>query len=72
MESPMFNVGDVIVRKAYRNDKSVVSRDECTIIDFVSDEHPICPQMWYIVRDYRGRVRNGLQGVVDDAFCLKN
>lgn len=71
MKNPKFKVGDVIVREAYKDSKVSALREESTIIDFISDERPICPQMWYIVRDYRGRIKDGLQGVVDDAFVLK-
>lgn len=72
MKNPKFNVGDVVMRKAYRNDKSVVMRDEMTIVEIISDEHPICAQMWYVCVDYRGRRCNGLVGVMDSCFCLKN
>lgn len=58
----------MVVRKAYQHEKSAFLRDECTIIDVVSDEHPICPQAWYICKDCRGRIVNGLVGVVDDCF----
>lgn len=71
MEKPKFKVGDTLVRSAYKNDLSIVSRDEIEIIDIVSDFHPICPSLWYVCVDYRGRVKHGLVCVVDDAFCIK-
>jgi hypothetical protein len=71
MEKAKFKVGDTLVRIAYKNDLSIVSRDEIEIIDIVSDFHPICPSLWYVCVDYRGRVKHGLVGVIDDAFCLK-
>ena len=65
-----FAAGDVVVRAAYKNAKSAFLRDEMTIVEVVSDEHPICPQMWYICKDCRGRIVNGLVGVVDKC-CIK-
>ena len=71
MRKPKFKVGDVLVRKAYRNDASIVLRDEITILEIVSDGRPFCPQLWYICKDYSGKMCNGLVGVVDGCFCLK-
>ena len=72
MKNPKFHVGDVVVRSAYRDSKSAVLRDECTIVEIVSDGRPFCPQLWYICTDYRGRACNGLVGVMDDCFELKS
>ena len=72
MKNPKFHVGDVVVRSAYRDSKSAMLRDECTIVEIVSDEHPICAQTWYVCVDYRGRRCNGLVGVMDDCFELKS
>ena len=72
MKNPKFNAGDVVVRTAYKDSKSAMMRDECTIVAVVSDEHPICSQMWYVCEDYRGRACNGLVSVMDDCFTLKN
>lgn len=72
MKNPKFQVSDVVVRAAYQNMKSAMMRDECTILEIVSDEHPICAQMWYVCADYRGRRCNGLVSVMDDCFVLKN
>ena len=72
MKNPKFNVGDVVVRTAYRDSKSAMLRDECAIVDVVSDEHPICAQMWYVCADYRGRRCNGLVSVMDGCFELKS
>ena len=66
-----FNVGDVVVRSAYKESKSAMMRDEMTIVAIVSDGHPICPQMWYVCKDYRGHVANGLASVVDKCFIKK-
>lgn len=63
-----FNVGDVLIRSAYKEEKSKVLRDEMTVIDIISDGHPICPQVWYITRNFRGKIQNGLKKVVEDAF----
>lgn len=71
MEKPKFKKGDVLVRIAYKNERTAFFRDEMEIIDIVSDGHPICPSLWYICTDCRGKVKNGLVGVVDEAFCLK-
>ena len=72
MKNPKFHVGDVVVRTAYRDSKSAMMRDECTIVAVISDEHPICAQMWYVCTDYRGRRCNGLVSVMDDCFELKS
>lgn len=71
MKKPKFNVGNVVVREAYKNEKSAFLRDEQTIIAVESDEHPICAQMWYVCEDGCGRRRSGLVGVMDDCFVLK-
>lgn len=63
-----FAAGDVVVRAAYKDSKSAMMRDEMTIVEVVSDGHPICPQAWYICKDYRGRRANGLVSVMDECF----
>lgn len=63
-----FAAGDVVVREAYKDSKSAMLRDEMTIVDVVSDEHPICPKVWYVCKDCRGRIVSGLVGVVDECF----
>lgn len=63
-----FAAGDVVVREAYKDSKSTLLRGEMTIVDVVSDEHPICPQMWYICKNCCGRIVSGLVGVVDECF----
>jgi hypothetical protein len=68
MEKLKFKVGDVLVRTAYKESKSKMMRDECKVIDIVSDEHPICPQTFYLVLDYNNKVRPGLKCVMEEAF----
>ena len=72
MKNPKFHVGDVVVRSAYRDSKSAMLRDECTIVEIVSAEQPICAQTWYLWVDDRGRRCKGLLGVMDDCFELKS
>lgn len=69
--NPKFSVGDVVVRIAYKDSKSAIMRDECTINEVVSDGHPIVPQMWYVCTNFRGQRCNGLVSVMDDCFMLK-
>lgn len=71
MRNPKFNVGDVLVRSAHKNDSCAFLRDEITIEEIVSDGRPFCPQLWYICKDYKGKIVSGLVGVVDSAFCKK-
>lgn len=66
-----FNVGDVVVREAYKDAKSAFSRDECTILEIVSDGRPFCPQLWYICQDCSGKICSGLVGVMDECFIKK-
>ena len=63
-----FKAGDILVRAAYKNKKSAFARDEMKVLRIVSDNHPICPQLWYICEDYRGKRCDGLVGVVDECF----
>ena len=71
MKTPKFKVGDIVVRKAYKDEKSTFLRDEQTIVDVVSDGHPIVAQLWYICKNFRGDICNGLVGVMDKCFILK-
>ena len=71
MRKPKFNVGDTLVRSAYKNEKSAFLRDEFTITEICRDDRPFCAQLWYIGKDYKGKEINGLVGVVDSCFCLK-
>lgn len=63
-----FEVGDVLVRSAYKDSKSKLVREECEVIDIINDGHPICPQVWYITIDSRNTPRKGLQSVMEDCF----
>ena len=63
-----FKVGDVIFRSACKDCKSSYLREECTVVDIVSDGRPFHPQLWYITVDTRNKVRNGLVSVVDGCF----
>lgn len=71
MEKAKFKVGDTLVRIAYKDSKSALERDEFTITEICRDDRPFCAQLWYIGKNYRGKVVNGLVGVVDSCFCLK-
>ena len=71
MRNPKFKAGDILVRKAYKDSKSSLLRDEIEIIKVISDGHPIVSQLWYICKDYKGKIVSGLVGVVDSAFCKK-
>lgn len=71
MKQAKFKVGDTLVRTAYKNSQSAFIRDEFTITEIVSDGRPFCPQLWYIGKNYRGKEINGLVGVVDSCFSLK-
>lgn len=63
-----FEIGDVLIRSAYKDSKSRLLRDECKVIDIVSDGHPICPQVWYITIDTKDRQHKGLQSVIEECF----
>ena len=64
-----FQIGDILVRSAYKNSKSALMRDEILIVQIISDGHPICPQTWYITQNTRdGKIRSGLKCVIEDAF----
>ena len=63
-----FAAGDVVVRAAYKDSKSAMMRDEMTIVEVINDEHPICPQEWYVCKNYCGSIVSGLVGVVDECF----
>lgn len=71
MEKAKFKVGDTLVRTAYKDSESAFIRDEFTITEIVCDDRPFCAQLWYIGKNFRGKVVNGLVGVVDSCFCLK-
>lgn len=71
MEKAKFKVGDTLVRIAYKDSKSALERDEFTITEICRDDRPFCAQLWYVGKNYRGKVVNGLVGVVDSCFCLK-
>lgn len=66
-----FKAGDVLVRTAYKNLKTAYGRDEQTVVSVVSDEHPICPQIWYILRDSRGKLGTGLKCIMEECFEIK-
>jgi hypothetical protein len=59
-----FSVGDKIARTGYEKFAS----ERMTVLGVVSDEHPICPRLWYVTVDDRGDKHNGLVGIVDDCF----
>lgn len=63
-----FQVGDVLVRSAYKDSKSKVMRDEQRVVAIESDEHPICPQTFYTLIDFRGKVAHGLQSIMEECF----
>ena len=71
MEKAKFKIGDTLVRTAYKNSKSAIERDEFTITEICRDDRPFCAQLWYIGKDFRGKVVNGLVSVIDNCFCLK-
>lgn len=71
MEKAKFKVGDTLVRTAYKNEKSAFLRDEFTITEICRDDSPFCAQLWYIGKNFRGKVVNGLVSAVDSCFCLK-
>lgn len=71
MEKAKFKVGDTLVRIAYKDSKSALERDEFTITEICRDDRPFCAQLWYIGKNFRGKVVNGLVGIVDSCFCLK-
>lgn len=66
MKQTKFRVGDRIVRTGYEWSSS----ERMTINEIVSDEHPICPQIWYITTNDRGKKMNGLVSIVDGCFHL--
>lgn len=71
MENPKFKVGDTLVRTAYKDSESAFIRDEFTVTEICRDDRPFCAQLWYIGKNFRGKVVSGLVCVVDEAFCLK-
>lgn len=68
MAKARFKAGDRIVRTGFE----WCSSERMTIDEVISDEHPICPQMWYITTNDRGKRMNGLVAVVDGCFHLLN
>lgn len=71
MEKAKFKVGDTLVRIAYKNEKSAILRDEFTITEICRDDRPFCAQLWYVGKNFRGKVVSGLVSVIDSCFCLK-
>lgn len=71
MRKTKFDVGDTLVRIAYKDSESAFIRDEFTITEICRDDRPFCAQLWYIGKDYKGKETHGLVGVVDSCFCLK-
>ncbi len=59
-----FNVGDRIARTGYE----IFSSERMTIDEIICDNHPICPELWYICTNDGGRKSHGLVGVVDKCF----
>ena len=66
-----FNVGHVVVRSEYKNEKSAFWRDEMTIVRIEQKGSVVRPRFWYYCTNYRGEQKTGLASVMDECFELK-
>ena len=63
-----FQIGDVLIRSAYKDSKSKLMRDECQVLNIVCDSNPFFTSVWYITIDSKNQTRQGLQSVMEECF----